>query len=300
MNKTSVVVGRFQVSQLTVGHLFLIDYAVTRGDNLVVVIGENPTRCTDSHPLDFEIRKGMIHEFYPHAHVIKLNDYKEDTVWSQKLDELLQDYSDITLYCSRDGFVDYYSGKHKVVCVNTCPSESGTEHRQDITDNYIKHNNKFFRAGAIWQANYKFPTAYPCVDVAVVKLLPNKPTEILLGRKPNESMYRLCGGFVDPSDESLEDAAVRELQEEMGTFQTDSFTYIGSQRIKDWRYSKTKDTIITSLFLTYYISGQVKAGDDLEEVKWIPLHEAENLVFEGHKKLISKIRLFIHNKEEYL
>jgi hypothetical protein len=40
------------------------------------------------------------------------------------------------------------------------------------------------------------------------------------------------------------------------------------------------------------MSGNAVASDDLEEIKWVPLKEAEAEVFDGHKELIKKLIKF--------
>ena len=293
MERTAVVIGRFQVGELTEGHTFLIDYALSHSEKLVIVIGESPTRLTTKHPLNYEIREQMIKELYPEAIVLKLNDYHGDDVWSEKLDELIAPYHNITIYCSRDGFNLYYKGKQKVLCVNSpIPEVSGTEERKAVLSKVKQINNRFFRWGAIWATQYKFPTMYPCVDIGILRYNIDKSTDILIGRKPNESKFRLAGGFVDPSDESLEDAAFREMTEELGPIQIHELKYVCSKKVNDWRYKGSSDKMMTSLFVAYKLAGQEQAGDDLEEIKWVNLNSAEDEVFDGHKTLIQEIKKY--------
>ena len=66
--KIGVIVGRFQVDNLTRGHNYLLDKV--RGDfgnnNVVIFIGETKNSERTAHdPLPFEARKEMILESYP-------------------------------------------------------------------------------------------------------------------------------------------------------------------------------------------------------------------------------------------
>lgn len=297
MEKTAIVIGRFQVAELHEGHTFLIDYALSRSTQTVIVIGKSPTRCTTDNPLSFEVRKQMINELYPEITCLGLDDCSSDEVWSQNLDNLLISYPNVKLYCSRESFADNYSGKYPVICVQSpYPEISGEKERENISKNILARNNRFFRWGAIWQALYKFPTAYSCVDIAILNNIEDT-TYILLGRKAGEKSFRLPGGFVDPTDENYEVAAAREMREETGITDHHGLKYICSQKIDDWRYKRSKDKIITSLFYTYKMSGNEKAGDDLEEIQWFSLAESEEVVFNNHLNLIQKLKDFLLKKK---
>lgn len=107
------------------------------------------------------------------------------------------------------------------------------------------------------------------VDIAPVDF---DRLRVLLGKKPNQDRYRFAGGFVDPEkDSSIFQAAQRELGEEMGDIEVDSWKSIGNPIIPDSRYASDKDKIFTTFYVCQYIFGSPKAGDDLEEVKWFKL-----------------------------
>jgi bifunctional NMN adenylyltransferase/nudix hydrolase len=71
-----------------------------------------------------------------------------------------------------------------------------------------------WRAGVVYAAYNRYPQAFPTVDVAVTRETDDGDLEILLAKKPGEKGYRLIGGFVSPTDNSLQAAARRELAEE--------------------------------------------------------------------------------------
>lgn len=129
--------------------------------------------------------------------------------------------------------------------------------------------------------NVRFPIAYHTVDIAILKKLnhlstePTTPeTHLLLIQKPNETSWRFPGGFVDPSDNSAEHAAIREAHEEVGRdLELSKPQYITSVKIDDPRYKNSPHKIITSFYVVNYLWGKEKAGDDAEKAEWFNIKE---------------------------
>jgi bifunctional NMN adenylyltransferase/nudix hydrolase len=137
----------------------------------------------------------------------------------------------------------------------------------------------------------KYPTSFQTTDILVINRLKN---EVLLGRKPAEDKFRLIGGFVDPVDLSLEDAASRELREEAGiNLEVGTPKYQFSYRVDDKRYRDSQDKILTAVFTCDYLFGFATASDDICEVKWISELELTqkypSLIVETHQPLIRKL-----------
>ena len=284
-----IAVMRLQVPDLHDGHRKVIDQALSENDNVLIFIGVDETRFTDKKPLDYDIRKGMLEMAYPQVGILPFHDCSLDDVWSKNLDAaIIQKTGNkkITLYGSRDSFLDKYTGNFPACYVETIEGLSGSDIRADIRKNFV--NFRESRIGIIYASEHHYPIAYPTVDIAI--LSPDS-SQILLARKKGEKGYRYVGGFFDPKkDSALEDAAYRELGEEAPKIRTggkSSLTYVASRKQKeDWRYAGTKDCIMTTLFKTFYKSGALIARDDIEELRWFPFsRKTKNVMVLEHQEL---------------
>lgn len=276
MNKTGVIIARFQSPYLHEGHKSLITSVMERHNKTVIVLGIAPVLGSRRNPLDFPTREKMIKKEYPDLVVLPLRDHPLDTKWSQNLDALLRDTftgSSFVLYGSRDSFIHYYSGHNETVELPENGSYKSTIIREQISDKVM--DSEAFRTGVIYAYANTYLKVYPTVDIAVFK---NNRTALLLGRKDIDNTWRLLGGFSDPTDDSYEQAAQRELAEECGPITTTPMQYEGSFRVEDWRYKSEADKIITTLFATDFIAGDPAGSDDVAEVQWYTLPEVAALM----------------------
>ena len=289
-----VVIGRFQVPSLHKGHLKLLREAQKEG-RLVVLVGTTVTRLTTLNPLSFGLVRKMIKDKFPLAEVLSLPDIYDDDKWSNSVDEVIGQYGSPILYCSRDSFKDSYTGKFPVKVIKEVPSISGTLVRRMI--GRFEKDDKCFREGVIWASQYRWPTPFPTVDIALLRKT-DGGTLLLLGKKQGMDKWVLPGGFVDVADLSLELAAARELREEVGRVETHEFQYIGSTKIPDRRYAGTNDGIMTSLFVTWMMGGKEPcAGDDLDEVMWFTIEEAKTAIAGNHFMLLQKVINYLNNNK---
>lgn len=270
-----VIVGRFQAHQLTEGHKYLIDTVVKNHKKVIIFIGCSPVLNSKRNPLDFASRKRMISAIYENCEIVPITDCNSDEVWSKNLDTKIKEIFPIgkpLLYGSRDSFISHYKGNHSSLEIESDIIISATEIRKNISEQILSSED--FRAGVIYHAHNRYPISYQTVDIAVV----NKHNQLLLARKPNEHKYRFVGGFVDPTDLTLEAAAKRELGEETGgNGNFDSPVYVSSHRINDWRYRSEVDKIMTSLFLVNHLWGPLEPADDIAELRWVKVEDIQNL-----------------------
>lgn len=276
MNTIGVIIARFQSPYLHEGHKALVESVREAHNKIVIVLGVSPVLASRRNPLDFHTRETMIKKMFPDIMVLPIPDHPLDVKWSQNLDTLLTDAfpgSKFILYGSRNSFIPHYHGKNKVTELPETGEHNATLIRNQISDKVL--DSEEFRVGVIYACSNTYLKVYPTVDIAVFR---NKRTELLLGRKTIDNKWRLLGGFSDPTDESYEEAAARELREECGPIEISDMIYEKSFRVDDWRYRSEADKIITALFSTDFISGEPSGSDDIAEVKWIPLNEVTELM----------------------
>lgn len=265
--RVGVVVGRFQVPDLHEGHKRLIQFVGTQCDQLVILVGTSPAVPTRRNPLDFPTRYQMLRTAFPGALVWPIEDENSDERWSQKLDRLLKPLGgQVTLYGSRDSFLPHYEGRYpkfEVTDAHIEPVEiSATGLREQIQ---YSVDSTDFRKGVIYAQNNARARVCPVVDIIVYR-----DGKILAGRRANETEWRFPGGWVEPTDESLEAAARRELAEETGlSAPRRTLEYVCSERMGTWCYLE-ENRVFTTVFA--WNMEQCKevaiAGDDLAEVDW--------------------------------
>lgn len=277
MKPAAVLIASFQVPVLSDDHKRILKELLARYAKVVVVLRVAPVKGSRVNPFDFSTREAMLKAAYPSLVVLSLRDHPSASVWSRHLEHLLEERfpgEPYRLCAAPDSAPSFYTGTLPVevwsseeysVPADPCAEEKGSLPRSED-----------FRRGVQYAYCQVYPKATPTVDVALLD-----GGRVLLGRKPEREGWRLPGGFVDPTDDGYEAAAVRELEEECGAVQTGSMRYLGSARIDDWRYRGEVDRVLTLLFATEFLSGVPQAGDDLAEVAWFEVAELEAMMAAG-------------------
>jgi bifunctional NMN adenylyltransferase/nudix hydrolase len=303
--KIGLVIGRFQVPELTIGHEYLLETACGLTDKLIVLIGKSEAQ-TKRNPLSYEIRERMIEDYFKSVNlksqpgsivILPLNDHPDDKKWAESIHEILMNAGgwgrQVFVFGGRDSCLDIYranGGQGAIIHLDSPHSISGTKVRENLP---IFHNSDF-RAGMIYKSQSEFPRAYPVVDVVVWERRIELGTtyketfKLLLARKPtdDEGKWRFIGGFVDPTDTSLEFAVNREVREEAG-IEVGPKAYVGSLNIDDWRYRKGEEKVVSAIFSAQHIFGAPNAKDDICDLKWFTIDEAKNVIHPVHQPILN-------------
>lgn len=293
-----VVVGRFQVPSLHIGHQRLLHHVAMRHATVLVLVGTVSTPPTERNPLPFELREHMLKQHFAHFYpdvsvvVIKLPSRRgEYPKRSMHIDTIIRDMfpgQPAILYGSRDSIIHRYTGAFQTEEFAAINSPSATEVRAAI----VPLDSLDFRAGYIDAIKGLWPRVYPAVDIAVQV----ESGEFVLGRKPDETLFRFPGGFVDPGDASLEDASFREAGEELPRTEVNraSLRLVGSHRVNDWRYRGTKDGIMTSLVYGHGTVHELVAGDDIAEIRLFRREEMEAHMTPEHLPLLEILLKYMY------
>ncbi len=138
---------------------------------------------------------------------------------------------------------------------------------------------------------YDYPRPMLTVDAVVFRINGEKPEVLLIQRKhdPFAGMWALPGGYVD-MNETVEEAIVRELEEETGLKtnnlrQLYTFSAIG-------RDPRGRTVSVTFFGLTDMNNSTVKGGDDASDAQWFAVENLPQLAFDHIKAVemaVSKI-----------
>jgi cytidyltransferase-like protein len=129
---TGVIIGRFQVPYLHLGHIHLISSALQKCDKVVILLGTSTVK-DDRNPFSIIQRMHTIHRVFPQIPIIVLQDRADDKAWSLDVDNILLTLNKPVLLHSRDSFKDHYLGMFDTHEIEEIPGYSGTELRKQKT-----------------------------------------------------------------------------------------------------------------------------------------------------------------------
>lgn len=293
-----VIVGRFQVTDLTEGHMELFRQVRRNHKTVIVFVGVAPASLTQNHPLDFPTRKAMIQAKFPEFIVLPLRDTRDDESWSEQLDYAISscaDFADVTLYGGRDSFVPHYHGRFKPVelALSVDASISATANRKEHSDKVLESSD--FRAGMIYAIHHLWPVTLMMVDIAILSY---DRSEVLLAQKPGENKWRFAGGHVEARKGNIEKNARLEAIEETGCDLIDQ-EYIGSAIIDDWRYRVADRSVLTAFYAGRVSNMGAVAKDDVKDVRWFRLDKltAFDMMVE-HMELLVMLQNYLKKFKE--
>ena len=143
--------------------------------------------------------------------------------------------------------------------------------------------------------SYDYPRPMVTVDVAVLRL-DGLPEILLVQRKapPYQNMWALPGGFIE-MEETLEEAARRELKEETGL--------TAGELIRFETYDEPKrdprGRTITQVFIMIWKKeiGKPEAASDARALDWFDLTSLPEMAFD-HERIIRDVIGLIKNSPE--
>lgn len=300
-----VIIGRFQIDDIHAGHGSIIDRVLLTHRQVLILLGTTETLLTFRNPLNFKNRELMIRKWlqkhYPTSEdnvtILPIADCKSDTVWSDNVDTLIKmvfPLGSARIYGGRDSFIPHYTGRYPALELNIEDNVgvSATEERKNIGKRVL--NSGHFRAGIIYATQNKYPSCFPCVDLAVTRQVGDN-VEVLMGSKDGKT-YCFPGGFVNPTDNCYEEAALREFNEEIGGISLegegyDELQYVTSSLIDDWRYPGP-ERIMSILFTTKHHAGVPFPIEEFVDVKWIPVEnnvEVFDMVSSSHQEFFNEL-----------
>jgi 8-oxo-dGTP diphosphatase len=131
---------------------------------------------------------------------------------------------------------------------------------------------------------YDWPRPMVTVDAAVFTHCGSKTKVLLIkrGSEPFKGKWAMPGGFVN-IDEELEDAVVRELEEETGV----TGVHLEQMRAFGTVGRDPRGRQITIVYTGIAKSGQdkAKAGDDAAEAKWFDIEKLPSVLAFDHNKI---------------
>jgi 8-oxo-dGTP diphosphatase len=141
---------------------------------------------------------------------------------------------------------------------------------------------------------YPYPRMQVTVDAVIIRTLDEGDEVLLIERKhaPFEGCWAIPGGFVD-MDETLSDAAKRELYEETGIV-VDKFHQLHTF---DAVNRDPRDRTISTVFLGFANeNSQIKAGNDASSADWFSLDALPPLAFD-HEQILDYAKNYLEKNK---
>ena len=136
----------------------------------------------------------------------------------------------------------------------------------------------------------------PTIDIILVENS-NSNKILLIKRKkdPFKDYFSLPGGFVNEG-EKVEDAVRREAEEEL-LVKVEPIDILG---VYSDPHRDPRGHIMSITFIVKIMSGELKAGDGVEEVKWIGINNLGNIkIGFDHLKILSDYETWGKNRGTY-
>jgi len=135
---------------------------------------------------------------------------------------------------------------------------------------------------------YDYPRPAVTADIIILKKINNQTYLLLIERKhpPFEGMWAFPGGFLN-MDETLEEAALRELQEETGISGVELRQFHTFSKVNRDPRHRT----ITTVFIGFTDDTiSIEAGDDAAKTQWFSIDKLPPLAFD-HGEVMEMVKV---------
>lgn len=281
-----VIIGRFQIEFPHKGHRALVNHVTdTHGyPKTIILVGVREAVAGSTNPLSFVARKEMLEQcFRSELIILPIADQPTDEMWVKKVDETIKNVigfaATATIYHGRSSIGPHYNGRYPLKEFSSGFEEiSASEQRNKLGKMTVLDRD--IRAGII-HAYQNLPLrTHETVDIAVFD---QDQKRLLVVQKIQDGLkWRLPGGFIDRGETSRF-ASAREVREETGMTIVNGaggIQLLDDFMIDDWRI-RDEPNIQHRTILCYGLAemiGPPKAGDDVEEVKWLDLPVNQSLI----------------------
>ncbi len=142
--------------------------------------------------------------------------------------------------------------------------------------------------------SYNYPRPAVTVDIVVIRVTENTKQILLIQRlnPPFQDAWAIPGGFMD-MDETLEQAALRELEEETGIKDIDIKQFKAYSDVSRDPRGRTISVVFTGQVSPNII---VQAGDDAKKARWFDIDKLPNLAFD-HQKILRELLIITSQQE---
>lgn len=134
-----VIIARFQVDELHLGHKHLIEHVLKRHRHVLILLGVRHGGRTTRDPLTYEMREVMVRQAYPDPAITIAPIYDSPISheeWSRDVDTVINELfpgQGAILYGSRKSFIPLYTGAFPAEEIIPVYNGSGTALREAIT-----------------------------------------------------------------------------------------------------------------------------------------------------------------------
>lgn len=321
----AVFIGRFQIFHQ--GHMTVLNRALELADKVLILIGSSGGPRTFRNPFTFFERVTMIQNSYPIDYdrfiFEPLTDFMyNDELWIKQVTQLVEQRSDKTSKICLIG----YSKDHTSYYLNLFPQWDSVNVEQQFPYNSTNLRLDYFLEGFIsgveWpvanflsnfkettyfrriQDEYAFVNSYksqwasapyPPIFVTTDACVIQSGHVLLVRRRstPGKGLWALPGGFLNATEETIEQGTLRELKEETG-IKVPIPVLRGSileTRVFDHPHRSARGRTITHASLIHLPPGplpKVRGADDADKAKWFTLSEiTRDMMFEDHYDIIT-------------